>query len=95
MIARYSFSLRYQPDSILSTLHPLTQLIITQQPCAVDTAIIHGIYGISKEGDPARSRPTAATVRSPCPVAASCGLAWEAKLYAGDTVLNLESGNWG
>lgn len=50
----------------------------------VDSAIFHGIYALSKKGDPAQSHPIAATVRSPCPVAASCGFAWEAKLYAGD-----------
>lgn len=39
----------------------------------VDTAIIHGIYDISKEGDPARSHAAAPTARSPCPIAASRG----------------------
>lgn len=85
MIARQSFSLCYQPDAILSTLHPLTHLIITQKPYAVDTAITRGTGDISKEGAPARSHHAAATVGSPCPIAASCGFAWETKLYVGDS----------
>lgn len=51
----------------------------------VETAIIHGIYDLSRDGDPARSHPLVATVRSPCPLAVSCGFAWEAKLYVGDS----------
>lgn len=80
MIARHSLSLCYQPDTILSTLHPLTHLIILQQPYAVNIAIIHGMYDISKERDPARSHPATATVRSPCPIADTCSLVWEAEL---------------
>lgn len=56
--------------------------------------MIHGIYDLSEEGHLARSHPAAATVRSPCPIAASCDFTREAKLYIGDsTGLDSENGS--
>ena len=61
----------------------------------VDTAIIHGLYGISKEGDPARSHAAATAVRSSCPSAASSGkqscvletaLSWSQRAGAGSRI---------
>lgn len=68
----------------MSTLYLLTYLITTTTLCG-RSALIHGIYDLSKKGDPARSHPVTATVRSPCPIAASCSFTWEAKLYIGDS----------
>lgn len=84
VIARHLLSLCYKPDTILSTLYLLTYLIITTTLCG-RSAIIHGIYDLPKKGDPARSHPITATVRSPCPIAASCSFTWEAKLHIGDS----------
>ena len=57
--------------------------------------MIHGLSDLSKKGDPAPSHPMAATVQSPCPAAASCGFAWEAKLDVGDsTVFGVRELGW-